>query len=413
MYRILLALAIACILAATLTPAGTQLQPEFSRCLICGARGYSDAVVNVILFAPLGFTLALNGRRGWRPILFAGILSSCVELAQIVIPGRDPSLGDVTFNTLGATAGQALYLLGVRWAVPARRTAARLSAVAALLALGLFALTGYLLAPTFPRLPYFAWWTAARPEFAWYHGHVLDASIGPMSLHPTDHPLPPQVRSLLASGTPLSIEAVAGARVSSLAPLVSVEDRWRRDVLLVGVDRTDLVVRYRTRSAQWRLDGPDLRLRGALAGPRRSDTLFIHVRRAVDGYCIGMNHLEACHLWFTIGTGWAILMYPKHFPPWAQHLLDAGWVAGLVFPIGLWLRRRPESGGALVLLVAGLWLLPGAVALSSTTLREWIGAGCGLLVGIGLRAVLSPGDGPREEEPRGPTGAASATPGSG
>jgi hypothetical protein len=335
-------------------------------------------------------TLALNGWSGPRPIFVAGMLSCSVELAQIVIPGRDPSLGDVTFNTLGAAAGQALYFLALRWAVPAERTASRLAVVAAVLVLGIFALTGYLLAPSFPRLPYYAWWTADRPELAWYHGRVLDATLGPLALHPSHDPLPPDVRSLLAAGTPLSVEAIAGPRVHELAPLVVIEDRFRRDVVLVGPDRTDLVVRYRARSARWRLDGPDIRLRGALAETRRSDTLFIHVRHTADGYCIGMNHLEACHLWFTVGTGWAILLYPKHFPPWAQQLLDAGWVAGLVVPIGLWMRRRPESGLSLAFLVGGLWALPGPVGLSPTPLREWVGAGCGLLVGIGLRAILRP-----------------------
>jgi hypothetical protein len=382
-----LVLAIACILAATLTPAGTELQPEFSRCLVCGARGYSDALVNLILFAPLGATLALNGRSGARPVLAAGLLSCCVELAQIVIPGRDPSLGDVCFNTLGAAAGQALFFLGARWIVPTARAAARLSALAVIMACGVFALTGYLLAPSFPRLPYFAWWTADRPELAWVHGRVLQADLGPLSLHPSDRPLPPEVRSLLIAGTPLRIEAIAGPRLPSLGPLVSIEDRWRRDIVLVGPDRADLVLRYRARSAGLRLDGPDIRLRGVLGGVRRSDTLHITVQHAADGYCLGMNHVETCHLWFTIGTGWALLLYPKHFPLWAQHLLDAGWVAGLLVPLGLWMRRRPESMLAGGLVLWALSVLPGQAGLSPTPSREWVGAVCGVCIGLAVQVT--------------------------
>jgi len=384
---VLLALAVACILAATLTPAGVDLQPEFSRCLICGARGYSDAIVNLILFAPLGAALALNGRRGLRPIFAAGILSCCVELAQIVIPGRDPSLGDVLFNSLGAAAGQFLYLAGGRWVLPAARVAGRLSVLAAILAAGLFALTGYLLAPSYPRLPYFAWWTAARPELVRYRGRVLDAHLGVLSLHPTDQPLPPQVRSQLISGTAISIEALAGPRTPSLGPLVVIEDLWRRDILLVGPDRGDLVLRYRARSARFGLDGPDVRLRGALEAIQPNDTLHITIQRRSDGYCLSANQVMNCHLWFTVGAGWAVLLYPKHFPVWAQHLLDLGWVAGLLTPVGLWLRRRAESVLALGLVVGSLWFLPSLVGLNATALREWIGAACGLVIGIVLQVA--------------------------
>jgi hypothetical protein len=262
-----------------------------------------------------------------------------------------------------------------------------LSALAAIVALGMFALTGYLLAPTFPRLPYFAWWTAARPELAWYHGRVLQASLGSLSLHPSDHPLPPEARSLLFSSTPLRIEAIAGPRLPSLGPLISIEDRWRRDVVLVGPDRTDLVLRYRARSARLRLDGPDIRLRGALAGVQRGDTLHIAAHRTPDGYCLSVNRVEACRLWFTIGTGWALLLYPKHFPPWAQQLLDAGWVAGLLLPLGLWARRRPESALGMGIALWGLWALPRQVGLSATPGREWLGAACGLLIGIALQTA--------------------------
>ena len=383
-HRILLVVAIACILAATLTPAGAELQPEFSRCLVCGARGYSDAIVNLILFAPLGATLALNGRSGPRPVLAAGLLSCCVELAQIVIPGRDPSLGDVCFNTLGAAAGQALFFLGARWIMPTARAAARLSALAGVVAAGVFALTGYLLAPSFPRLPYFAWWTADRPELAWVHGRVLQAALGSLSLHPTHRPLPPEVRSLLIAGTPLRVEAIAGPRMPNLGPLVSIEDRWRRDIVLVGPDRTDLVLRYRARSADLRLDAPDIRLRGALREVQRNDTLHITARPAADGYCLSLNHVEACHLWFTVGTGWALLLYPKHFPLWAQQLLDAGWVAGLLVPLGVWMRRRGESLLAVGLVLWGLSALPGQVGLSPTPWREWVGAACGVCIGIAV-----------------------------
>lgn len=378
-------MALACILAATLTPAGAALQPDFSACLLCGARGNADALVNLILFAPLGAALALNGFTGPRPVLAAGILSCCVELAQIVIPGRDPSLGDVCFNTLGAAAGQALFLLGARWLVPAAGRAARLSLAAAIVASGAVALTAFLLAPRYPPPPYFSWWVPSRPEMTWYHGRVLEARLGDRSIRPGDHPLPALVLPLLSAGAPLRLTAIAGPRTPGLAPLLLVEDRRGREVLLVGPDREDLVLRYRTRAAWLRLDQPDIRLRGVLQGVRPGDTLYVTAHREPGGYCLQLNATRTCRLWFTIGSAWALLLYPRHFPPWAYHLLGIGWAAGVLVPVGLWLRLRPAGVLALAVVLWSLAVLPPQVGLNPTPLREWVGAGCGLLIGLALQ----------------------------
>lgn len=162
--------------------------------------------------------------------------------------------------------------------------------------------------------------------------------------------------------------------------------------MLVGLDRDDLVLRYRTRSARWRLDQPDIRLRGALAGIERGDTLHIVIRRDAGGFCLSVNATRACRLWFTIGSAWALLLYPAHFPRWAHALLDAGWVAGLLFPVGLWMRRRPESVLALGVVLGSLAVLPQQVGLNPTALREWIAAGCGLLLGAAVQVVARRSD---------------------
>src|SRR5690606_4383985 len=46
------------IAALTLVPVGGGAPEQLSSCLICGARGTADAVLNVILFIPLGAALA-------------------------------------------------------------------------------------------------------------------------------------------------------------------------------------------------------------------------------------------------------------------------------------------------------------------------------------------------------------------
>ena len=78
------------ILGATLIPMDAGSETDFIACIVCGSRGTADALVNVILFAPLGLALALTGRTGIRWIGYAALLSATIEFAQLVIPGRDP-----------------------------------------------------------------------------------------------------------------------------------------------------------------------------------------------------------------------------------------------------------------------------------------------------------------------------------
>lgn len=382
--RFLLVAAVACILVATLTPAGTVLEPEFTRCLVCGARGLSDGIVNVILFAPLGIALALNDRVALRAVLLGGMLSCGVELAQIFIPGRDPSLGDVVANTLGTAAGQAIFRAAGRWLLPNARGGARLSLVAAGVVLVVFSATARLLEPSLPTGAARAWFTPALSDLEWYHGRVLHAWLGPTAVRP-GRPLDPvALRGLLLEGAPLRIDATAGPAVGGLAPLLEIEDEAGREAALVGPDRDDLVFRYRPRAADWRLDQPDLRLRRAFASVRPGDTVHIAIRRQGRGVCLSVNRAARCEVGNSVGSGWALLYYPRHLPIWAYTLLEAGWVAGLAFPIGLWARRRPETALALAVLAVALFV--PFTGLLHTPPHQLVGAGSGLVLGRLLQA---------------------------
>lgn len=387
MARAALIASLACILGATLAPVGTEFQPDFVSCILCGSRDWADAISNVLLYAPLGAALAWNGRVGWRLVFYGFLLSACIELSQTVIPGRDPSLGDVTFNTLGAAMGQLGAVFARRWLVPDVPTAARCSLAAATLAAALFALTGMLLAPEFPTTTLSIWYAPALPEMSRYHAHVLSARIGAIPLHPGPLANTGDVRRSLLTGAPLGIEAVAGPPVPSLGPLVVFED-GANQISLVGPDRADLVLRYQTRAARWGLDQPDIRLRGALVTVKSGDTIRIDIRRQGGGYCLSLNSLERCGLGYTIGSAWGMVLYPRHWPPWAHALLGAMWVAGLALPVGLWSRRRVETVLAVALFGSAAALVPPLVALSATPGREWWGAALGWGAGIALQVVL-------------------------
>lgn len=88
-----------------------------------------EFLANVALFVPLGALLMTGWRRmpWWLPAAGGFALSALIELGQISLPSRFPTLSDLIANTLGALAGAVLVRLGQRmW-----RANARLSSSAA------------------------------------------------------------------------------------------------------------------------------------------------------------------------------------------------------------------------------------------------------------------------------------------
>jgi glycopeptide antibiotics resistance protein len=74
----------------------------------------SQAVGNVLLMLPIGLfgPLVLPWLdRWWRVALLAAALSSCIELAQLLVPDRSADVDDVLLNTLGALLGFAVLRL--------------------------------------------------------------------------------------------------------------------------------------------------------------------------------------------------------------------------------------------------------------------------------------------------------------
>ena len=70
--------------------------------------GWIEFVANILMFVPLGFLLTILLRNHWVGVLLALLISALAELAQIVIPSRQPSARDILANVLGAAAGALL-----------------------------------------------------------------------------------------------------------------------------------------------------------------------------------------------------------------------------------------------------------------------------------------------------------------
>jgi glycopeptide antibiotics resistance protein len=79
--------------------------------------GWIEFAANIALFVPLGFLLTLLFRHPWYGTILSVVLSAGVEIAQIVIPDRQPTVRDVVSNSLGAAIGALLA-----WIIVLRRT---------------------------------------------------------------------------------------------------------------------------------------------------------------------------------------------------------------------------------------------------------------------------------------------------
>lgn len=376
------------IFGATLFPSSVPFGKPFTLCLICGERGTADAILNLLLFAPLGYVFGASGQTVRRTLLLAAFVSCVIELSQLGIPGRAASIGDVFFNTLGAGVGIAVHVTRPAWLRPGGRGTMWLSIGATGAAVGAFALTAVLLAPSLPRTTYYGQWTPNLGHLEWYRGRVLDATIGSMPLPGFRLPQSDSVRRLVLDGAPLEVRAIAGPPVQGLGSLVSIFDESEREVMLLGPDRNDLVFRYRTRAASYRLDQPDLRLSGEMANTAVGDTMSIAVWNPGDGRCIALNGHRECQLGFTIGAGWTVLLYPESLPAVARDFLGVLWITMILVPFGFWAAPKIEWLALGVVIALAMVIIPWRSGLLATPPAQWGGAALGVAIGALCRSFI-------------------------
>jgi hypothetical protein len=306
------------------------------------------------------------------------LLSAAIEFAQLWVPGRESALGDVVSNTLGAALAMGL----ARW-LPTRRRSAIGGSAAATAALAVIAGTGLLLRPSFPPTVYYGQWTADLGMYEWYRGRVLSADVGGIALPSWRLQDTKTVRERLAAGERLRVRAIAGPRTDRLAPLFSIFDEQRREILLVGADRDDLVLHVSTRAIDLRLHQPDLRWRGALASVAPGDTLHVELSGARPGYCLHVNGRERCGLAYTAGQAWGLVEFVPGMPAAGQAGLDCLFMFMLGLPVGLMVRRSRPGYAAIAIVVAGALVLPTPLGLAPTPPLQV----AALILGIGSAAL--------------------------
>ena len=404
--RLVIASVIA-IAAATLWPqAGTATEDHL--CIICGDVGGVDAVLNVLLFMPLGAGLALWGIGATRAIACMSALTVSVETAQLlIIPGRDAVLGDVLTNVVGGVLGYVIGRTLYDWLAPDARTATRLTFGWAALWLGAQAVASVAFVPAMTGSPYYGQIAHSFPHLETFHGHVLSFTVDTMSI--------PDRRMVDWSRVSASLDAHAIAQASAtisdptpdLAPIVGIMDKREQLILVMGQRRESMVFAVRTVAAVLHLRPPLFQLPDAFRdGGSRVDTLpyLLAARygpRAVSLRAETERATVSQRIALSPAFGWALL-----FPmPWyiSGDALDVAfscaWTALLLLPLGYWgwhAGRGTTTVRAMTLTVAifafcgvGLIIVPLMVGISSAGVSTVLAALTGLAIGCALARLGS------------------------
>jgi hypothetical protein len=403
------AAAAAAIAVATLTPGDPHaLEDTGLTCLVCGSRGGVDVTLNLLLFLPLGAALAAAGWRGWTAVLAGAALSLAVETAQLtIVVGRDPSLSDLVFNTVGTGLGWLVVRHARAWALPAPVAARWLAAAA----LGVWTLALVLTAAglrldvstsryAVSRLP--AGTAFLRP----FEGEVREAWLDgrPVSPVEVDGYAP------MEEGPPLRGDSVVVAAVvepayppGMLRPLVVVYDEAMDELLVFGQRGRSLVLRVRTASAAARFASPALELpdvfpprdpTGRLGAPVRvagrvtPRALVLHAAR---GDTVRTATLARSPL---VGWSFVTASYVR-YGRWGD-AVTALWTVLLVIPGGYGARRaagagppRPIVARAALLAAAyaaPLLAIPRAFPVADAPAHGWAALAAGLAAGWFLGA---------------------------
>ena len=396
--------AVGVVLALTLSPtstAGTETLSPF--CVACAYRWAADSVLNVLLFLPLGATVARpgDGLRGVAKAAAAGLaLSLTVELAQFAVPGRHTALGDLLTNAAGAGLGGSLAVTARAWLRMSGRPRRGVTAVWGAAVAAVLLTTSWLLGPSLPRSTYWVQHAPALGQFDTFPGRVVEARTGDLSLPSgrLNTKRREQLRSRLLRRPRLSADAVFGEPTQGLAPVVSIFDDRQREILVLGQDSDDLVFRMRRRADALGLERPEHRAPRLLAGVEPGDTVRIGAlpsgrdgrgERGPDGapLCLATGRSVLCGLGFRPGRGWRLLVDPG-LDPEATRWADGAWLALLFLPLGFWANPGWEWRGTVVTAAGAILLAPVVGPVLNPGAAEAVGLASGLVVGYSARQLL-------------------------
>ena len=360
-------------------------------CLVCGDLGAVDVLLNVALFVPLGVGLRMAGWPLLRAAATAFAVSAAVELVQSAIPGRDPTLSDIVTNSVGGALGAALAGWSAHLVTPVPHTARLLAAGWATLWLAQTAATAALIQPALPRSWYWGQLAPDLPQFEQFTGRVDSATAGPRRIRIGRLGRSADVRNALLAGEDLRATTTPGGATAGLAPIVSLFDGQQREIALLGRWGDDLVYRLRTRSFDFRLRPPGIRLPNAF---HAADTLVQVTGRfdpsagtfaaSLGGTQVRIERIVPLDAQW----GWSLLLPFPYAHGIESTWLTALWVFGWMVMLGYWaMAYRPAAlAGAGLVLVLGLGAVPRLWELPPATMIDGLAGFGGLAVGAMVAA---------------------------
>ena len=399
----LVVLSLAAIVLVTMVPLSAADVSPAEWCFLCGQLSGIDFVLNVALFIPLGVSLRVAGESRLTSALFVIVATGTIELAQLTIPGRISSSGDLVANIVGGGTG---YVLGGSLrtiAAPASRQAVGFLASAGAMVLLIMWGTLWLFAPSPTAHPYWGQFAPELGQFANFGGTVVDAYVGGESLRDGRLRNTDAVRALLEQETIVVRASVhGGPATEALAPAVSIFDGEQQEVMLLGRDGADLVFRVRSRATEMGLRTPTVTVWNAFPpdGAGGADAP-LQLKGTINGFVIAASsrsptNCESRSITFRPTNGWAYLLPFEHLYTENGKRFTIMWVALVFLPLGYYavtalvgsrsLRARMAiaawTGFAPI---AGLVAIPMAFDLAPGTSGEWLG----VAIGYGIAAIMA------------------------
>jgi glycopeptide antibiotics resistance protein len=404
-------LSVVVVVAVTITPLAESPVAQGSNtterlCLVCGELGVVDAVWNVILFVPFGLGLAIAGVRASRALLAMFAATLMIEFLQVTtVAGRDASLGDIIWNSLGGAMGWALGTRMASFLYPAPRRSFALTTCSLVVWMG-----ACLTAPwAFQRDPseseYVGQLGRALGGFLPYPGHVIAASVGDLTI-PDDlirHSVDIRRALLDKDGTSIEARVVPAKPPNWNASIVRIVDHRHEEILELSAFDTDLFFAFRTHASRLQLRPLYFRLPGAFpenGRDPRGDTVTIAARYATDRVelrATGRAATVQSRIPLTSSAGWRLIapMRTETDGSLRDTLLNASWLLVLLTPVTYWLsfvssfiRRRTMLAVVTATLLAGLAAGPYAFQIALPSLADFGGVLAGLTVGTLLAAFV-------------------------
>lgn len=376
----------------TLTPQYAATRSPPSWCLLCGEQAVLDAVLNVILFIPLGVGLRLAGLSRRRAFAIGLVTTITVELLQLYIPGRDTSLGDVFTNSFGGFLG---ILFADVWRVvlvPDRRVATRLASGWTVLWVLVLTASAELTHISLSKSSYWGEWRPEDLHHDYFPGKVLWATAGGLPIKNGLDGGSDDVRARLSSDSVVVQGSIAGAALSgTYASIASIYDPRKQPQFFLGQRRGNLIFSLRMRTSDLKVKNPTIRLDSVFPQhrPVKLDTMFVSGGLVHKELWIrAENHgvVRERTLPMDAGLGWSYFLpfdyeYGRE-APWLTVL----WLGGLSAPAMHWATRAGRRALFVVLaaLATALLLIPLATGAHATAWWEWLGLAAGACIGVAI-----------------------------